>query len=126
MYEYKCTVIKVIDGDTVQVEVDHGMQIRSIQNIRLSTVFAPELSEPGGKEMKAALQKWCSDHSSTGILILNTKKDSKSFNRYVGTIIHRDDTSYENVLAGLVYSDVSMNASMNEAIKHMKLPNNLE
>lgn len=119
MYEYECTVLRVIDGDTVQVEVDHGMQIRSIQNIRLLGVFAPELSEPGGKEMKAVLQKWCSDHS-TGTLILNTKKDSRSFNRYLGTIVSRNDASaekYENASGGWVYSDVSMNADMNQAIK---------
>ena len=116
MYEYKCTVIKVIDGDTVQVEIDHGMQIRSIQNIRLLAVFAPELSEPGGQEMKALLQKWCSDHS-TGTLILNTKKDSKSFNRYIGTIIYRDGNVYESASGGWAYNDVSMNADMNEAIK---------
>ena len=110
MYEYKCKIVRVIDGDTVQVEVDHGMQIKSIQNIRLLEVFAPELDEPGGKEMKALLEQWCEKHKD-GVLILNTRKDSRSFNRYIGTIIDAPPP-----VGSRVQIRYSMNEDMRKAI----------
>ena len=43
MYEYKCRVIKVVDGDTIDVDIDLGFNITlSNQRIRLQGVDTPE------------------------------------------------------------------------------------
>ena len=42
MYEYKCRVIKVVDGDTIDVDIDLGFNITlSNQRIRLQGVDTP-------------------------------------------------------------------------------------
>ena len=43
MYEYKCTVVKIIDGDTVDVDIDLGFDVwLKKQRIRLYGVDTPE------------------------------------------------------------------------------------
>ena len=44
MYEYKATVIKVVDGDTLHLNIDLGFNINyNKQIIRLARINAPEL-----------------------------------------------------------------------------------
>ena len=43
MFEYKCVITKIIDGDTVDVDIDLGFDIiLSNQRIRLSGIDTPE------------------------------------------------------------------------------------
>lgn len=43
MYEYKARVLRVVDGDTVDVEVDLGFRIKIVQRCRLRGLNAPEM-----------------------------------------------------------------------------------
>jgi hypothetical protein len=55
-YTYSASVVRVIDGDTVVLDVDlgFGIWLRS-QSFRLTGCNAIERSKPGGKEAKANL-----------------------------------------------------------------------
>jgi micrococcal nuclease len=52
-YTYTATVVRVVDADTLRVDVDlgFGVWLRN-QSIRLLGCNARELSEPGGKEAR--------------------------------------------------------------------------
>ena len=43
LYRYRAKIIRVIDGDTVEAEIDHGCSIFSKRKLRLSGMDAPEL-----------------------------------------------------------------------------------
>lgn len=43
MYEYKALLVRVIDGDTVDLSVDLGFHVTILQRCRLSGVNAPEV-----------------------------------------------------------------------------------
>lgn len=43
MYEYNATILRVIDGDTVEAEVDLGFKIRIREHFRLYGIDAPEM-----------------------------------------------------------------------------------
>jgi micrococcal nuclease len=43
MYEYQATVVDVIDGDTVRLDVDLGFSIRQRMALRLYGINAPEM-----------------------------------------------------------------------------------
>ncbi len=45
MYTYKAKVGRVIDGDTVVMEIDLGFKIYHVMSCRLAGVNAPELNE---------------------------------------------------------------------------------
>jgi micrococcal nuclease len=43
LFRYKAKVIRVIDGDTIEAEIDHGCRIFSKRKIRLHGIDSPEL-----------------------------------------------------------------------------------
>lgn len=43
MYLYKCKVLNVVDGDTVDCEIDLGLFIKIVKRVRLYGINTPEL-----------------------------------------------------------------------------------
>jgi len=48
----------VHDGDTLRLELDRGFDDRSVRDLRLYGVFAPELKQPGGLDTTAYVVGW--------------------------------------------------------------------
>lgn len=94
LWTYRAKLIRVIDGDTYYIEVDHGMFIRSVQSLRLKDVDTPEINRGSdeekalGQDAKSFANAWfinlLGDDEWT--LIITTDKDKRSFNRYVATV----------------------------------------
>lgn len=80
MYQYKATLIKVIDGDTVDLNVDLGCDTFIKMRCRLFGINTPERGQPGYGEATEALRQML-----TGVpLIVNTIKDRKEkYGRYL-------------------------------------------
>ena len=74
LYWYRCNLKRVIDGDTVVVDVDLGFEVWQLgRTVRLAEVYAPELGSPGGAEAKAFTQQLL----SSGPLLLKSRKKDK-------------------------------------------------
>ena len=58
MYEYRCKVLKVIDGDTVDVDIDLGFNtwIKN-ERVRLMGIDTPESRTRNKIEKKLKIQK---------------------------------------------------------------------
>lgn len=56
MYEYNAKVIRVVDGDTVRLQIDLGFTIRWISNCRLHGLNTPELNDPNPEIRIKALE----------------------------------------------------------------------
>lgn len=85
MYEYKCSVIKVVDGDTVDMIVQLGFRIAIEMRFRLAGINAPEMKTPEGPASKARLSELMPVGST---LIARTSKDKQEkYGRYLGTFI---------------------------------------
>lgn len=54
-YIFTGTVYNVVDGDTVDAELDLGFRIKIRQRLRLSGIDTPERGQPGFNEAKVAL-----------------------------------------------------------------------
>jgi micrococcal nuclease len=48
MYEYTAQVLRVIDGDTLKLQIDLGFSVFVVQSCRLARVNAPEMSALDG------------------------------------------------------------------------------
>ena len=58
MYEYRCEVVKIIDGDTIRVDVDMGFGIWSRnETVRLYGIDTPESRTRDLEEKKYGLSK---------------------------------------------------------------------
>lgn len=54
MYEYRCKVVKVVDGDTVDCDIDLGLWTRRQERVRLLGINAPEVTGPEAERGKLA------------------------------------------------------------------------
>jgi micrococcal nuclease len=55
IYIYKAELIRVVDGDTVELLIDQGFSNFTKQTMRLYGIDAPEMRTAAGKEAKAWL-----------------------------------------------------------------------
>jgi micrococcal nuclease len=46
VYEYRATVVRVLDGDTVELDIDYGRRIHQTEICRLYGINAPEVTGP--------------------------------------------------------------------------------
>lgn len=86
-YAYEnCTLLRVIDGDTIDVRIDHGFSIYSVQRLRLHGLNAPERGQSGYEEAKDAINQLLYGYYFT----IHTKKDRKEkFGRYLAEVFCR-------------------------------------
>jgi endonuclease YncB( thermonuclease family) len=63
---YPCRVVRVVDGDTLVVDVDHGFNLTSRQTDGLAGVNAPELGTPEGRTVKGLVEAWVEDLEEDG------------------------------------------------------------
>ena len=92
MYEYRATLLKIVDGDTVDVDIDLGFGvILSNQRIRLYGIDTPESRTRDLEEKKCGklAARYIEDHikvSST--FTLRTKLDGKGkYGRILGELV---------------------------------------
>ena len=92
MYEYNCTVTRVVDGDTIDVIHDLGFSILHKCRVRLYGIDTPE-SRTRDKDEKARgklAAKFLEDSINNGdVVVLQSKlKDSKGkYGRVLGAVI---------------------------------------
>ena len=116
MYEYRCKVVKIVDGDTVDVDIDLGFGVwMRKQRIRMYGIDTPE-SRTRDKEEKRyglAAKRFLTDmlDDPKGV-VLKTHKDGKGkFGRILGELWRTTN-----------YADKSINEYMIEkhhAVRYM-------
>ena len=96
MYEYNCKIVRVVDGDTVDVDIDLGFS-HWIHNerIRLYGVDTPECRTRDAEEKAAGLlaKAFVEDALHVGGTYTLSTKEKGKFGRYLGVIMLSDRTS---------------------------------
>ena len=101
MYDYRCKIVRVIDGDSILVDIDLGFDTwRCGESIRLFGVDCPECRSRDKDEKAAGLA--AKDYvkgllHDGGTYTLTTKEKGK-FGRYLGVIKLEDGTSINGEL----------------------------
>ena len=113
MFEYSCTIVKVIDGDTVDVDIDLGFGVwLKKQRIRLYGIDTPESRTRDLEEKKYGLiaKEFVQSHLPVGeTRILTTVKDKTGkYGRILGKF-----KAYDS------YTDAWVNMNQLMIIKHL-------
>lgn len=111
MYEYKARILKVVDGDTVHIEIDLGLETSRRIVCRLARINAPEMSTPEGLAAKQYLQALLAPDSVGGVTVRTIKDRKERYGRYLIEI----EGSHGNV------SDAMM--AGNHAVRYEKARN---
>lgn len=101
MYEYKIKeIVKVVDGDTVDVLIDLGFSVYHKERVRLSGIDTPEMNSKNltekeiAKKAKSFLTVWLKDQKN---LTIKTYKDDK-YGRLLGEIFGNGGVCVNNLL----------------------------
>jgi micrococcal nuclease len=99
MYQYKAKILKVIDGDTVEIDLDLGFNIvLANQKVRLAGVDTPESrttnleEKPRGLLSKKKLQEKLPVGTWAIIETLRSDNNDDKFGRILGVFIAADGT----------------------------------
>ena len=86
------------DGDSVTMLLDQGFYDYKQINIRLANVWAPELRDPGGREVMNFVLAWFTSRMSKKVkwpfivhtMMTTTQHEVQTLGRIVGTIMSKD------------------------------------
>ena len=101
MYEYKCSPIKIVDGDTVDILIDVGCSIFYSSRVRLYGIDTPEsrtrdkIEKKFGLLAKEYLKAFFKEAGKE--LIVKTHKDAKGkYGRILGELYKKDGSKSVN------------------------------
>ena len=103
MYEYHVKKVhKVVDGDTIDVDIDLGFNVSYFQRVRLAGIDTPESRTSDDYEKKLGLEskEWLKKalEGATKVIIKTEKPDSSE--------------KYGRILGWLFVNDVNLNLAM--------------
>ena len=98
MYEYRCKVLRVVDGDTVDVDIDLGFGVwMHKERIRLHGIDTPESRTRDLEEKKYGLiaKQKIKDFMPVGSMqtLVTTKDKAGKFGRILGKVLIYDKTT---------------------------------
>lgn len=79
MYQYRATVKRWVDGDTVEMFVDMGFRTSRIETFRLLGINTPERGQPGYHEARARAEQLMP--VATELVILSERREK--YGRYL-------------------------------------------
>jgi len=92
LYHYRATVVRVVDGDTVDVMLELGFNVSLKERVRLYGIDAYEsrtrdLEEKArGLKAKDFVVEWTEDHADEIVIVTRIDKRGK-YGRVLGTIM---------------------------------------
>jgi len=106
MYEYKCTVNKIIDGDTVDVDIDLGFGVvLTDERVRIMGIDTPEsrtrnkIEKLFGLAAKKRLKELLSEHCVLKTEINKNGEDMKGkFGRVLGDFVSSDGRMITDIM----------------------------
>ena len=130
MYEYRCKILKVVDGDTVDVDIDLGFGvILSDERVRIMGIDTPEsrtrdkIEKKFGLAAKKALQAMLGKTSILKTQINKSGEDMKGkFGRILGDFIVDDGSLVTEIMINEGHA-VPYTGGSKEEIQEMHLKN---
>jgi len=99
MYTYKATLYKVIDGDTVDLNIDLGFKITLRVRVRLERINAYEMNSSIEEErVQARLATFRVQELLTGKPLLLTSHSLDKYGRSIGSIVFEGDKNLSDIL----------------------------
>lgn len=114
MYTYNYFITRVIDGDTVEGNVDLGFGISKKMRVRLAEVDTPEIFRPKSdaeRKLGYKAKEFVEDLALNRNIVLKTEKDKTGkYGRYIGHLYTSEGENINKLLIEnrLTKNDVQM------------------
>lgn len=93
MFTYNAKVVRVVDGDTIDVEIDLGFDIWHKTRLRLSGIDTPEVSTEFGKVVRQYVKE-----ALEGQLVTITTAKPDKYGRYLAEVFIKGNSLNQNLL----------------------------
>ena len=104
-YDYRVDhVMRVVDGDTIDLVIDVGFRLYTAQRIRLLGIDTPERGQQGWAEATAFVKNWVDTYN--GKLRIETFK-ADSFGRWLGYVYARTEDGVQSLTNDLMASGLA-------------------
>lgn len=98
LYNYKATILNIVDGDTIDVKIDLGFKIYIDMRLRLAGLDTPERNTESGKAAKLWLETALPINHEVRLSIF---KAADKYGRYLATIHYNGvDINQELIKSG--------------------------
>ena len=106
LYHYKALVDRVVDGDTIDVVLDLGFDLKMSSRVRFAGINAPEsrTKDPVEKEQGLAAKRYVEDWVGAlqNRIIIQTQLDERGkFGRVLGVILSDDGACLNDEMVSL-------------------------
>ena len=105
LYHYRAELERVVDGDTIDVKLDLGFDLKMQARIRFVGINAPEsrtrdlVEKQKGLEAKRYVEDWLGNCDA---VIIQTQLDKKGkFGRILGTVLNAEGASLNDEMIAL-------------------------
>jgi micrococcal nuclease len=90
VFERRATVTRVVDGDTLHLDVDLGCDTTLAMTVRLYGLNCPEMDTDAGKAAKTWVDEWVVDHAVAGVSLRTVKDKKEKYGRYLADLLPDD------------------------------------
>ena len=101
-FVYNAKIVRVIDGDTVEADVDLGFDVGTRRTFRLCAINAPEMrgdTRGAGVATKGRLADLILERD---VVLMTFKDKTEKYGRYLATIFYEENGMWFNVNQKLV------------------------
>jgi micrococcal nuclease len=91
LYEYRATVDRWVDGDTVDLIVDLGFTVHMRTRFRLLGVDTPEVNRIASREAGLAATAFAESLAPAGSTVIVESKKTGKYGRWLGLIFPLDE-----------------------------------
>lgn len=107
LFHYQAEVIKVIDGDTIDVRVDLGFSVFKEVRLRLARINAPELKgaeKQAGLASRRVLSDMLLTDNAQARVYIKTEQETDKYGRYIADVYLKDGLCVNERLVELGYA----------------------
>jgi micrococcal nuclease len=97
MYTYNAEVVHVVDGDTVDVVIDLGFNIKFKERVRLLGINAPERFTDEGKLATQFVSEWLAE-SNNQVVLATYKNEYDKYGRYLASVMRNGNNLSTDLL----------------------------
>jgi micrococcal nuclease len=100
-YRYKAKLGRVIDGDTLEMDIDLGFSVWVAVRIRLARINAPELNSPSPEERAGATRakEWLIQRFASNRECRLQSRRGDKYGRWLGEITHDNANLSDEMLS---------------------------
>jgi micrococcal nuclease len=98
MFQYEGQIVRVIDGDTLQVDIDLGFYVRIKEIVRLARVNAPDLVGFDAKGVNDPAARWIFSHCPPGSVVVLGITRAEKYGRWLAEVWYKPGVADRNAI----------------------------